>query len=128
MDHITEHKRDSENQRMDNKIIGGFACGAIRYESNESPKFSLICQCRQCQHIPGSGHAAQFAVAEESTQIQGKVKYYDQASDSRNTVNSRFCSHCGSPVFKKSTGGPGLLFFHAGTLDDPSIYKPKMVL
>lgn len=128
VDHIAVHRREGENQSMNHKIIGGCACGAIRYESDESPKFSMICQCRQCQHISGSGHAAQFAVAEESTQIQGEVTYYDQASDSGNTVSSGFCGRCGSPILKKTTGGPGLLFFHAGTLEDPSIYKPEMVV
>ncbi len=113
---------------MGNNPCGGCASGAIRYECSVEAKFSMICQCRQCQHISGSGHAAQFSVPATATRIDGQVSFYDQLSDSENTVSSGFCGNCGSPVFKKTTGPPELLFFHAGTLDDPSIYKPKMVI
>ena len=113
---------------MDSKISGGCACGSIRYESSEDAKFSLICQCRQCQRISGSGHAAQFALSAKATRVEGKITYYDQTSDSGSTVSSGFCGKCGSPVLKKTTGGPELLFFHAGTLDDPSIFEPQMVV
>lgn len=112
----------------DSKICGGCACGAIRYESKVDAKFSIICQCRQCQRITGSGHAASFAVPAESARVEGKITYYDQIADSGSTVSSGFCGTCGSPVLKKTTKVPQLLFFHAATLDDPSTFKPEMVV
>ena len=107
---------------------GGCACGAIRYESREAPKFTLICQCRQCQRISGSGHAASFAVAADSTTDHGDVKFHELTSDSGNTVSSGLCGTCGNPVMKKTSGHPQYLFFHAATLDDPSFFKPQMVV
>ncbi len=109
-------------------LTGGCACGAIQYECQAIPEFTLICHCRQCQRITGTGHAVQFAVNVESTVIQGSVKFYELSADDGNTVSSGFCSHCGSPVFKKSSGYQQYLFFHAATLDDPSSYKPQMVV
>ncbi|NOX43886.1 MAG: hypothetical protein GXP19_09175 [Gammaproteobacteria bacterium] len=53
---------------------GGCACGAIRYETTAAAEFTIICQCRQCQRISGSGHGAAFAVNAESTATQGDVK------------------------------------------------------
>ena len=113
---------------METGLTGGCACGAIRYESATPPKFAIICQCRQCQRISGAGHAASFAVATESTTIQGDVKYYEMPADSGNTASSGFCGTCGCPVLKKTSGYPQFIFFHAATLDDPSIFKPEMVV
>lgn len=113
---------------MGGKICGGCACGTIRYESSVDTEFTLICQCRQCQRISGSGYAAQFAIAAKATRVDGEITYYDQDADSGNTVSSGFCGNCGSPVLKKTTKVPELLFIHAGTLDDPSTFKPQVVV
>lgn len=107
---------------------GGCACSTIRYEIHGEPEFSIICQCRQCQRISGSGHAAQFAVTVRDTRITGELSFYEFTADSGHTVNSGFCPTCGSPVLKKTTKVPELLFFHAATLDDPKIFKPEMVV
>ncbi|MCG8434927.1 MAG: GFA family protein [Gammaproteobacteria bacterium] len=113
---------------MNEKISGRCACGAIKYTVSAEPKFTLICQCRQCQRISGSGHAAQFAVPVEMTVIEGDVNFYEQQADSGNTVSSGFCSRCGSPMLKKTTKVPELYFFHAGTMDDPSTFKAQIVV
>ena len=110
---------------MEAAIEGGCACGAIRYAVTGETQFSIICQCRQCQHISGSGHAAQFAVAKADTRIAGAMKFFDQVADTGNTVSSGFC---GSPVAKQTTKLPELWFFHAATLNDPSSYVPEMVV
>jgi len=113
---------------VNEKISGRCACGAINYTTNSEPEFTLICQCRQCQRISGSGHAAQFAVPVSNTSIEGDLKFYDQTADSGDTVSSGFCPTCGSPMLKKTTMMPEMYFFHAGTLDDPSTFKPQVVV
>lgn len=112
---------------MSEKISGRCTCGAIKY-STAAPQFSLICQCRQCQRISGSGHAAQFAVLQADTTIEGTVTFYDQHADSGDTVSSGFCAKCGNPILKKTTKLPELFFFHAATMDDPALFKPQMVV
>ncbi len=113
---------------MGSAETGGCACGAVRYESQAEPEFTLICQCRQCQRITGSGHAAQFAVMADATTIQGEIKYYELIADDGNIVSSGFCGHCGSPLLKKTSGHPQYIFFHAATLDDPDSFEPQMVV
>ena len=113
---------------MENRLSGQCACGRIGYKVIAEPKFTLICHCRQCQRITGTGHAAQFAVPEDKTELSGELSFYDQMADSGNTVSSGFCSDCGNPVLKKTTSMPNTLFFHAATLDDPSVFKPDMVV
>lgn len=109
-------------------IRGGCACGAIRYRCTGLPRFSLMCQCRQCQRITGAGHSAQFAVEVSGTTVEGDLSFYDLTSDAGNLVKSAFCGTCGNPVYKTTTMMPDLLVFHAATLDDPSIYQPQMVV
>ena len=113
---------------METVLSGGCACGAVRYDSSASAKFSMICQCRQCQRISGSGHAAQFVLDAEAVTIEGEVTFYEFTSDSGNTSSSGFCGKCGSPVVRKTSGYPKILMFHAATLDDPARFKPERVV
>lgn len=113
---------------MTSALTGGCICGAVRYESRGEPKHSVICHCRQCQRISGSGHAAQFAVPAESTRIQGELHYYDLTADSGSTAHCGFCPNCGNPILKQTEGYREVLFFHASTLDDPSLFQPEMVV
>jgi len=113
---------------MNYPITGRCACGSIRYECREAQKFSLICQCRQCQRISGAGHSVQFAMSAETSTISGDLSQYEMESDSGNTVTSFFCGVCGNPVYKTSSGMPDTLVFHAATLDDPSQYRADMVV
>ena len=113
---------------MSEKTSGRCACGAVKYTTTSKPEFTLICQCRQCQRISGSGHAAQFAVQVKETTIDGEVRFYEQIAESGNTVSSGFCANCGSPMLKKTTKMPELFFFHAATMDDPSTFKPQVVV
>jgi len=113
---------------MDMKFTGGCICGAISYECSDAPKFSMICQCRQCQRITGAGHAAQFAVDISKSKIKGDVKFFDLTSEAGNLVKSAFCGTCGNPIYKKTSMAPDLIMFHAATLDEPSSYQPEMVV
>ena len=113
---------------MTTTLSGGCICGAVRYECVAEPEFSIICQCRQCQRISGSGHAASFAVSAKATTIEGQISFYPLTADSGNTVSNGFCANCGAPLLKKTTKLPELLFFHAGTLDDPALFRPQMVV
>ena len=90
--------------------------------------FSLICQCRQCQRITGTGHAAQFGYEAEKTTIIGNVKSYSLTADSGHEVVSAFCGNCGNPVYKTTTRMPNVYVFHAGTLDSPELFNPKKVV
>jgi len=92
-----------------------------------APRFAFLCQCRQCQRITGTGHSTEFVVAEKDSVISRELKLYDLTADSGNNVSSGFCPSCGNPVLKKSAGFPKMLFFHAATLDNPTVFKPQTV-
>jgi hypothetical protein len=113
---------------MGNDLTGGCQCGAIRYSVSVEPRFSLICHCRQCQHLTGTGHAAQFAVSFASTVIEGTLSFYDLTADSGNAVRNGFCRDCGTPILKISAAMPDAFVIHAGSMDDPGKFKPDFVV
>lgn len=112
---------------MENRFGGGCACGAIRYESNTHIEYAMHCQCRQCQRMTGTGHASSFAVASAGIRLSGPIKYFEQVSPSGSATLSGFCPECGSPILRKNDRAAEKLFFHAATLDDPSIFSPSVV-
>jgi len=113
---------------MADTITGGCACGAVRYEITGDLGFSFLCQCRRCQHTTGAGHAAQFLVDNGQLAVTGALASHEVAADSGFTVCHRFCPRCGSPILGVTTRAPDKSLVHAGSLDDPSIFKPQKVV
>lgn len=107
---------------------GSCLCGKVRFRSSALAQFSIICCCAQCQKITGTGHAPQLALPREAVTIDGEPARYELKADSGNVVTSAFCKECGSPIYKTSSGFPQFVFFHAGSLDDPSSYDPQQVV
>jgi hypothetical protein len=114
---------------MSQAYTGGCACGAIRYEISGEPLVSTDCQCHDCQHTSGTGHSS-YLTFPSRTQVKltGKATQWDMKADSGNVKTRAFCPACGSPVYLTFAAMPDLFTVHAASLDDPSRYKPQMVL
>lgn len=106
---------------------GGCLCGAIRYETSADPMVTAHCQCRDCQKM-GPGHASFIAFPEDAVTVKGTAKFHATKAESGNTANRGFCPNCGSWVFGRSSGFPGMMTVSAGTLDDPSAFGAQMVV
>ena len=111
---------------MATKITGGCACGAVRYECDADPIFTGNCHCRDCQKAGGGAFAPAIAVPAAALKVSGSVKFYDSKVDNGNTMSRGFCTNCGSRVTGKSSGMPDVMIVLAGTLDDPTLFKPQM--
>ena len=107
---------------------GGCACGAIRYEIATEPLMAGDCQCRDCQHDSGTGHASHLAFPAAAVRLTGKGTHWESPAESGNIVTRAFCPTCGSPVYSTNAGMPQLFFVRAASLDDPGRYKPQMVV
>ena len=107
---------------------GGCLCSAVRYESEGDPVMAGHCQCVDCRKSSGSGHCTHVAVVDQGFSISGAVKLYDRSADSGNIVSRAFCPECGSALFSRNTGIPGMVFVRASSLDDPEIIRPAMVV
>ncbi len=62
---------------------GGCLCGAIRYEIAAEPMFGGQCQCRDCQHETGGGHASFMAFPADAVKLTGTPRFYESEGRQR---------------------------------------------
>ena len=113
---------------MTQKLSGGCACGAIRYETDADPIVMLNCHCSDCRKASGSGYAAIIFVRKDEVKLRGEVRFDGVRGSSGKMVERGFCPNCGSPVIQKVERLANALGIQAGSLDDPALYKPSMDL
>ena len=109
-------------------LTGGCLCGQIRYTASGDPALSGLCHCRNCQRYTGSAFETVIGFPSAAVSVQGTLKTYNDTGDSGKAVYRRFCPNCGSGVAAEAEALPGVTLLLAGTLDDPSSYKPAMEL
>ena len=109
-------------------FAGGCACGAVRYETSSQPIVENHCQCRDCQKRSGTGHGSYLTFPQRgAVKITGDAKAWRIAGDSGNEKIHMFCGTCGTPVYLTFAAMPEPIAIHAGSLDDPSQFRPQMV-
>lgn len=113
---------------MEKPITGGCACRAVRYSVDARPQTALICQCRDCQYDSGAGHSCHVMVPMKAVSFSGEATTYRSMADSGNAVERRFCPVCGASIAYRSEAFPMSIFVTAGSLDDPTIFAPAMVV
>ncbi|MBI3708151.1 MAG: GFA family protein [Proteobacteria bacterium] len=113
---------------MSARYTGGCACGAIRYEIAAEPMKAGHCQCRDCQRATGAGHGSFMAFPDATLKLTGTPKYHEVKADSGNTVRRGFCPNCGSFLLGRNSGMTGMVAICAASLDDPTVFKPQMLL
>lgn len=111
------------------KISGGCSCGAVRYESDAEPILMLKCHCLDCQKATGGGHVCAMLFPAGTLRFtRGMPKYAFAPSAGGGKHKRGFCADCGSRL----TGGEnaerasGFVGINAGSLDDPTLFRPKM--
>jgi hypothetical protein len=100
---------------------GGCRCGAIRCAIAAEPMLGG-------QYETGGGHARFMAFPAQAVKITGAPRFYEAEADSGNRVQHGFCPTCGSPVMGRSSGLPDMTTIPAGSLDDPSPFRPAFVV
>lgn len=113
---------------MSKVLKGGCLCGAVTYEAREAPQIVGHCYCVDCRKTSGTGHGTHAALPEGALTVNGEVKFYDRAADSGNIVSRGFCGRCGSAIFSRNSGMPGMAFLRASSLDDPDAITPSMIV
>jgi hypothetical protein len=108
-------------------ITGGCLCGRVRYECKEEAGGGH-CHCIDCRKTSATGHASHMIAPEAGFGVTGAVKFFDKPADSGNLVSRGFCPECGSQIYSRNSGMPGVVFIRASSLDDPTIFKPQMVV
>ena len=113
---------------MAQNLTGGCACDAIRYEANADPVMMVNCHCRDCQKAGGGAYAAVMVVPNSAIRLSAEPRYHKTVGDSGSAIDRGFCPNCGCHVTVKLARFPDMIGLHAGSLDDPSRYKPGLDL
>jgi len=107
---------------------GQCLCGSVKYEV-EIPEKSLyagLCHCKDCQRYTGTAFASSLMVPKAGMILTGELKFYGKETERGSIMERGFCSNCGSNVLCRSDAWDDQYVLSAGTLDDPSVYKPKI--
>jgi hypothetical protein len=106
-------------------LTGGCACGAVRYRCDAEPIAMFKCHCRDCQRATGTGAACVLYVPRAAFALtQGTLAHHHTPSLDGTQNKRGFCASCGSPLTgAEEDKGIGI---HAGSLDDPSVFRPQM--
>jgi hypothetical protein len=89
----------------------------------------LNCHCRDCQHITGGGFAAAVLLPAKAFRLtKGDLTYHFTASLAGGEHKRGFCARCGSRITgaEKRNAPSGVIGILAGSLDDPSWFRPQM--
>ena len=107
-------------------ITGGCACGAIRYHCSGPPVYMGNCHCRDCQQATGSAYFPAVVVKEGDFSLRsGEPSWYERPADKGHPMRRAFCPACGSPLFLINGANTSARALYAGSLDDPSWYRPS---
>jgi hypothetical protein len=59
---------------------------------------------------------------------RGSLTFFDRAADSGSIVSRGFCPICGSAIYSKNSGMPGMVFVRASSMDEPDLIAPALVV
>ena len=110
------------------RTTGGCLCGALRYEAIGEPIGSGHCYCVDCRRASGSGFIPFMGFAASALRVTGASKPFTTKSASGGDAVRNSCPICSSLVFGGEPGKDEFLTIYAGTLDDPSGFRPRIAI
>ncbi|KAJ4332857.1 hypothetical protein N0V87_008070 [Didymella glomerata] len=108
-------------------------CGAVQIEvptEGEGLVDTFICHCTDCRKITASMFASNFVVKDSHLKhVRGedKLTRFRQKDTiaTGNYMENSFCSVCGTLLYRRSSGYPGMSIPRIGTIDDFALQETK---
>ena len=113
---------------MSETIKGGCLCGAIRYEAEAEPIYAGYCFCADCRKASGSGFVPFMGFAASAVRFSGEPRVFTCKAANGGDSDRNFCPTCGGLVFGGIIGQVEQHTIYAGTLDDPSLFRPNAAI
>jgi hypothetical protein len=110
------------------KYTGGCLCGALRYEARGEPLSAGHCYCADCRKASGSGFIPFMGFARNAVQFNGPSRIFTSKAANGGDAVRNFCLVCGSLVFGGEIGKSDTFTIYAGSLDDPSSFRPTIAI
>lgn len=110
------------------RYSGGCLCGALRYEAQGEPTTTGHCYCADCRKASGSGFIPFLGFPSSALRFAGQARQYACKSARGVDAIRNFCPTCGGLVFGGVIGESSSFTIYAGSLDDPSLFKPRIAI
>jgi hypothetical protein len=112
----------------DTKITGGCLCGALRYAASVAPLYMGYCCCADCRKASGSGFIGFLGFAPGAVKVTGEAVGHFLPHEDGRTAQRYRCASCGGLVIGGEPNGATGNNVYAGSLDDPTVFKPTMAI
>ena len=110
------------------RYTGGCLCGALRYEAEGEPLYTGHCYCADCQKASGSGFIPFMGFVSSAVRFSGESRPFVCKAAHGGDATRNFCPVCGGLVFGGERGISDSFTIYAGSLDDPSLFKPTIAI
>ena len=107
---------------------GGCLCGALRYDAEGEPSFAGYCFCADCRKASGAGCIPFMGFPSAAVRISGPTRQFRSKSIRGSDAVRNFCPTCGALVFGGDVGKDTSHTIYAGSLDDPSTFRPTIAI
>src|SRR5438309_396173 len=110
------------------RYTGGCLCGQLRYEAEGPPRASGYCFCGDCRKASGSGFIPFMGFAASAIRFTGETLQHRMILARGIEAVRNSCPVCGGLVFGGEVGKDDSHTVYAGSLDDPSLFRPTMAI
>ncbi|MBS0386334.1 MAG: GFA family protein [Proteobacteria bacterium] len=110
------------------KFAGGCLCRAVRYEATGAPLNMGLCYCGDCRKASGSGFIPFIGFRAEAVRFTGETLQFRSPAFRGGEAVRNSCPKCGGLVFGGVVGVDTEHTIYAGTLDEPSLFKPTIAI
>ncbi|CAA9960708.1 GFA domain containing protein [Pyrenophora teres f. maculata] len=108
-------------------------CGTVQIEvptEGEGLVDTFVCNCTDCRKITASMFASNFIVKDSHLKhLRGEDRLtrfkQNNTIATGNSMENSFCSVCGTLMYRRSSGSPGLSIPRIGTIDDFTLHETK---
>jgi hypothetical protein len=107
---------------------GGCLCGQLRYEARGNPDLAGLCLCADCRKASGSGFMPFMSFAATALRFSGTPRVHRLTLSNGRRVERNFCPDCGGLVFGGVIGETDSHTIYAGSLDDPTAFRPTIAI
>lgn len=112
----------------EHRYTGGCLCGALRWEADGKPSYMGHCYCEDCRKASGSGFIPFMGFRADVVRFSGATRRYASPAVSGRDAVRNFCPVCGGLVFGGTVGKDDSFTVYAGSLDDPSLFRPRIAI
>lgn len=108
-------------------LMGGCACGAVRYRLASGPMFVHCCHCADCQRQVGSAFVINALIETDRIEVEsGEIRPTRLPTDSGRPHLVYRCAACGTTLWSDYGDRKAMSFLRATTLDDRAALPPDV--